>query len=166
VARRRFAHSGGRKRTTEWIGPADQNFVGVGSGGATLIASSSFEISSTIIRTRGAVTIRPAVTVADAAIVGAFGMGIVSAEALAAGIASIPEPFSDGDWGGWFVWRSFGYELEFEDATGVSYPSWGFEVDSKAMRKIGPSEAIVFVAESQFGAFDIAASLRLLAKLT
>ena len=112
------------------------------------------------------VTIRANVEGADLAIVGAIGCGIVSTEAFNAGVASIPEPFSDGDWGGWMVWRSFSYRLAFQSAVAVNFPDWAFEVDSKAMRKGGPNEVLVTVAESQVGAYQISAPLRTLVKLS
>ena len=84
---------------------------------------------------------------------------------MAVGIASLPEPFTDADWGGWLVWRSFSYHLEFATAAALNFPVWDFEVDSKAMRKIRTSDAIVLVAESQTGAFFISTPLRHLIKL-
>jgi len=150
----------------QWIGPAIQGYQAVASGGATLIGSAPFAEPSTIIRTRGQVSIIPSTAGADLNIVGAFGIGIVTSEALAAGVASVPEPFTDADWGGWYVWRSFSYNLEFSDATGLNFLNWNFEVDSKAMRKITTNESLVLVAESQGGAFSISTPIRTLVKLS
>ena len=157
----------GAQRLTQWIAPALQSYVAVASTGATLIASISFEESLTIVRTRGAIVIQPASYAADANITGAVGMGIVSAEAFAAGVASIPEPFTDGDWGGWFVWRSFGLRVEFVSATGVIFPAtYTMEIDSKAMRKVTPNEVMVVIAESFSGAFSMFDGTRHLIKLS
>ena len=163
---RSFGRSGGPRRLTQWIGPADQNFVSVASGGGTLVAFGPLTEQTTIVRTRGMVTVRPAAVTVDLTVCGAFGVGIVSDEARVAGIASIPEPFSDADWGGWLVWRSFTYRFEFGTAVGIDFPNWSFEVDSKAMRKVSPNESFVFVAESQSGAYQISAPLRTLVKLS
>ena len=163
---RGFRGSQRSQRLTTWIGPADQGYVNVASGGATLITSFAFEEPATIMRTRAMVSFRPQSTGADLDIVGAFGMGVVSAEAFAAGVASIPEPFSDADWGGWFVWQSFGFRIEFSDATGIAFPRWDVTLDSKAMRKVGSNEVAVFVAESQAGAYAINTPVRMLVKLT
>ena len=142
-------------RLTDWVGPAAQGYVTVSAGGATIIASLAFEDPATIIRTRGMVSIIPQSHNADLNIVGAFGIGVVSAEAAAAGVASVPEPFSDADWGGWFVWRSFAYTLEAlagaEQFSVILY-DWNFEIDSKAMRKVTSNEVMVVVVESQAGA--------------
>ena len=164
MARRHFA-SGGSRRLTQWVAPANQGYVVVADGGATVVSTIPFGVPATIVRTRGQVSIRPNSLAADAAIIGAIGMGIVSAEAVAIGVTAIPEPFTDGDWPGWFVWRSFSFLYEFQDATGTGIQTIDFEVDSKAMRKIGQNETIVFVAESQAGAFQVSSPVRMLIKL-
>ena len=112
------------------------------------------------------VSIMPQTFVADLSISGAYGMAIVSLQAFTAGVASIPRPFDNADWSGWFVWRSFHHRLEFIDGTGFALGSWSAEVDSKAMRKVDANSVIVLVAESQTGAFDIAMHLRMLLLLS
>ncbi len=169
MARRRsFAAPRARSsRLTQWIGPADQGYVSVASAGATIISSASFEEPLTIMRSRGNVSIQPGSFAADLNVVGAFGVAIVTTEAFTAGIASIPEPFSDADWGGWFVWRSFSMHLDVQSAVGFDVNSaLQFEVDSKAMRKVSQNETLVTIAESREGAFDISANLRTLIKLS
>ena len=156
----------GTNRLVQWVGPALQTYVAVASGGATLISSFTPGESLTIVRTRGMVSVRPESNAADVELVGAIGFGIVSDEAFAAGVASMPEPFNDADWSGWFVWRSFSYDIEFSDATGVGFLNWDFEVDSKAMRKLGPNETAVLIAESFTGAFRVSSPLRMLVKLS
>ncbi len=163
---RSFPRSAGSKRQTDWIGPALQGFIAVASGGATIIHSFPFETSGTIVRVRGNIAVKPQAVSADLSIVGAYGMAVVSAEAFTAGVASVPEPMTDADWAGWFVWRSFSYSFEFNDATGINFVPWNFEVDSKAMRRVRPNEVIVGVAESFVGAYSISAPLRVLEKLT
>jgi len=167
MPRRGFQHrTAGSRRLTQWIGPAAQSYQNVASTGATLLAFVSFEEQTTVVRTRGQVSVRLQAFGVDLDIIGAFGMGVVSTEAFLAGVASIPEPFTDADWGGWFVWRSFSYHLEFNDVTGIESFLWDFEVDSKAMRKISPNETIVIIAESLAGAYAISAPLRVLVKLS
>ncbi len=163
---RRAFTGGGSRRLTQWLGPADQGYISVASGGATLTSSASFEEAATIVRSRGNVSIRPNAFTADVALVGAFGVAIVSTEAFNAGVTAIPEPFTDSDWGGWMVWRSFTYFFQFSDATGAQFNDWNFEVDSKAMRKLSPNETLVQIAESQGGAFQISTPLRHLIKLS
>jgi len=152
-------------RLTQWIGPPNQAFITVPNAGAIILSSVSFEEPLTIMRTRGRVSFVFDSEVADVQITGAIGMAIVSTEAFTAGVASIPEPYNDADWGGWFVWRSFGARYSFDDATGARVINLGFEVDSKAMRKVTPNETLVVIAESQSGAFDIFDGTRNLIKL-
>ena len=160
-----FGRRAGARRLTQWVGPPEQGFIAVATTGATLISNLPVEEPFTIVRNRGAVAIS-IVTAADLDVVGAFGIGIVSAEAFAAGIGSVPTPYSDGDWGGWMVWRSFALRWDFSDATGARFAQIEIEVDSKAMRKVSPNEVIVLVAESQTGAFSMADGLRQLIKLS
>ena len=137
------------------------------TGASTLISSLAVDEATTIVRTRGMVSIFPAAFSADLNVVGAFGIGVVSAEAFAIGITAIPTPHSDADWPGWLMWESFGYRVEFVDATGFQgNAQQSINVDSKGMRKVGASEVVVFVAESQSGAFQIADVTRQLFKLS
>ena len=159
----------GVRRQVTWVGPADQGFVSVASGAKVLI--SSFDAAAnglpkpTVVRTRGEVGLRVNSTAADVQIVGAYGLAIVSDRAFAAGVASVPGPFTDAGWDGWFVWRSFNMQWDFNDATGAQFASLVHEVDSKAMRKVTDDETIILVAESQQGAVDVSMPLRLLLKL-
>ena len=167
MARPRRIVTRGPRRLTQWIGPPLQGGVAVASGGATIISSLVLEEPVTLVRTRGSINITLASFASDQNINGAIGMGVVSAEALAAGVASVPEPYTDADWGGWFVWRSFGYSIEFGDATGIQAPTDRvIEIDSKAMRKVGPNDAFVLVAESFLGAYEVTDGTRQLLKLS
>ena len=169
MARPRQFPRGARRKTT-WLGPADQGFVSVASNTAVIIASfdpaASGLPSPMIVRTRGEVAYHSPSFAADLQIVGAYGLAVVTDRAFAAGAASIPGPFTDAGWDGWFVWGSFGYTIEFLDATGSMLTTATQIVDSKAMRKITDDETIVLVAESQVGAFEISMPLRLLVKLS
>jgi len=153
-------------RLTQWVAPANQGYLAVASGGATLISSFVPGEALTITRIRGQVSVIPNPVSADLDVVGAIGEGVVSAEAFAAGVGSIPEPFTDGDWGGWMSWRAFSFHLEFSDGTGLNFVDWTFEVDSKAQRRIGSNEVLVQICESQVGGFFISAPMRTLVKLS
>ncbi len=168
---RRPQVSRGPRRLTTWVGPADQGFLAVAAGAKVIIGSFNPAVSGlprpTIVRTRGEVGIRQAAGVtADSEIVGAYGLGIVSTRAFTAGVASIPGPFSDAAWDGWFVWRSFHYVQESADTSGIYLNIIRQEVDSKGMRKISDEETLVLVAESQATAFKISMPLRILFKLS
>ncbi len=173
-ARGASARFGGRpRRKTVWVGPADQDVVAVATGTSVIIASfdpqASFMAAPTIVRTRGAVSIRNSVVGSDVTIGGAFGVCVVSDEAFVAGTAAIPRVFDDADWGGWLVWQSFESRFEFADGTGAQGPNESsllFQVDSKAMRKITTNETVLLMCESQTGALNIAMHLRLLFMLS
>ena len=109
---------------------------------------------------------KPTSVAADVIMVGAFGLGVVMDRAFAAGVASVPGPFTDASWEGWFVWRSFSNVYEFHTAASALLLSVSQEVDSKGMRKVSADETIVLVAESQSGGFDISMPIRLLLKLS
>ena len=113
-----------QRRKTQWGGLADQGLVAVASGGSTLIASTAFEAPGTIVRSRGNLTVQPQSFSADVTIVGAFGIGLVTAEALAIGITALPTPFRDSDWGGWIVWQAFTHRFESISQVGVLLGSW------------------------------------------
>ncbi len=77
---------------------------------------------------------------------GAFGTIVVSEQALAAGVASIPDPIGEAD-APFFTWQAFSQQFLFADATGFESAGWSqYEIDSKAMRKVGNNEDIAFVA--------------------
>ncbi len=160
------------KRLSQWIGPADQNFVGVPAG--TKVIHQSFTpqtavpsmIRPTVVRVRGQVAHNPSVFSADLDYSGAIGFCIVSLDAFAAGVASIPGPLTDSGWGGWFVWEGFSYHLEFSDATGFRPTVQIINMDSKAMRKIGVNEALVVVVESGDNLYEVSAQFRMLLKLS
>ncbi len=166
----RHTRSSGPKRQVTWVAPADQGFISVASNTKVLIATfdpaAASLIKPTLIRTRGAVSVIAESTAVDVEITGAYGLAIVSDQAVAAGIASIPGPFDDAEWDGWFVWRSFAMKIDSVTQTGVFRSSWTQEVDSKAMRKVTDNETCVVVAESQSGAFQISMPLRVLLKLS
>ncbi len=148
------------RRKTEWSTFDAGGFTSVASGGATLLSGLAFEDPGTIVRTRGVITIKPTSVGSSLTAIGAFGVGLVSAEAFAAGVASIPEPFTDSDWGGWMVIQSFAFRWEVATAVGEQFASVMIDIDSKAMRKVEPNSVMAFVAESNVGAFDIADGTR------
>jgi len=168
VARSRVVRSGPRRKTT-WIGPADQPFVTVPSSGKLLVASfdpaANGLVSPTVVRTRGQVAVA-SLGNATNDLVGAYGMCIVTDRAFAAGVGSIPGPFTDSGWDGWFVWRSFSLSLVQATGTGFIISSQVQEIDSKAMRKITNDETMVLVAEAQGNTYEISMPLRTLMKLS
>ena len=177
MAVRRGAHGRGSfarapRRQTDWFGVTDAGYLAVAAGAKALIASAAIDSSpgvlmgSTLVRSRGLVSVKLQTYAADLNVIGAFGMAIVSAEAAAAGIASIPGPWSNSEWDGWFVWGTWAFAYEFTtDIDRLLPASVQIPVDSKAMRKLESGNTIVFVAESQSAAFEIVMPIRVLVKL-
>jgi len=97
-----------------------------------------FQTDVTILRTRGsAVFLQDASaggTIGDTLAV-AVGIGLVTAEAAAAG--AVPLPYDNPDWDGWFYYETHGFEAY---TTGLSGSTNGLRanwtIDTKAMRKI------------------------------
>ncbi len=134
----------------------------LGSLGASLV-----EAAATVVRHRGTLTVLQRLEAAgDQIICGAMGMIVVSADAFAAGVASMPGPLTDGG-NDWFVWVPFG---------GFSFGGIGpgellvrKEFDSRGMRKMKFGEVIAVVLEIEAdlagGALDAAVTWRFQTKL-
>ena len=143
------------RRETSWsVGPGASTAQSITSAqslilGASLVPS---EEGLTVIRTRGLLELNlNAVSAVGAGFHGASGLCIVSADAVAAGAASIPSPVGDAGWDGWF-WHSF-FDVHTITATiadGVNATAVHkqFMVDSKAMRKFRTNEAMVWMLET------------------
>ena len=169
---RRFVRGGGlrpsQRRKSTWVGQADQAFVSVGANASAIIASfpntGNFDVPVTLIRSRGLLSVVPQVFTTDVNVIGAFGAAIVSAQAFAAGAGSIPGPWSNADFEGWFIWQAVSYFYDVTTDVGrLVFPTQ--EIDSKAMRKFDTGETIVFMFESQAPALSVSAPVRLLFKL-
>ena len=166
--RRRF--SSGKRRQTTWVGPADQNYVAVATGAKTILASfdpaAAGLVKPTIVRNRGLLFVRPQVVTASLTLAGAWGIGVVTDRAFAAGAASIPGPFTDADWDGWMAWGSWLQHWLVVSQIGSLYDSIEMPIESKGMRKIADDETLVFMIESQSGAASVGMLCRTLFKLS
>ncbi len=171
MARRQFpVRARVAKRQKVWVGTADQGEIAIGSGLSVIISSFAPDVLSilkaTVVRTRGIFEVHPTAFGADLSYGGAYGLGIVSDEAFAAGAASIPRPFDDDDWAGWLVHGFYGGHLEFQSGVGIMMSLDPVVIDSKAMRKVGPNETLVWVVESQAGAVQVRIHARVLMMLS
>ena len=77
---------------------------------------------------------------------GAVGIGIVTAEAIAAGVAAVPTPFSDDDDELW-MWHSYFNCVGASTSSPSQQPAATvrLQIDSKAMRKF-PAGMVMFAA--------------------
>ncbi len=160
----------GSRRKTVWVGTADQGAIGIANNASVILAFFAPDVLSilkaTVVRTRGIFQVTPTSLAADLAYGGAYGLGIVSDEAFASGAGAVPRPFDDDDWAGWLVHGFYSGRYEFHDATATVFTPPQITIDSKAMRKVGPNETLVWVVESQLGAVDVTIHARVLLMLS
>ena len=150
----------GARRSTSW-----RSSVSTGSGdagGAQTISSTIAQLAinsgpaiadgETVVRIRG--EFMAFLSAAGAALEGyhgAFGIGVGTDAAFAAGVSSFPSPTTDEDWDGWMYHRYValqavgiigGSAVDDEAALNVIPASVRFEIDSKAMRKMREEELL------------------------
>ena len=152
---RGFQHrSRSPRRSTTWGFGPDAVLASSGATPSLLFTTGIALVvqpKATIIRLRGDALV--ALTAAGSAgdgYTGAFGIGIVSAEAFAAGPASCPGALTDSEDDIWFYHQFFSARsVTATIADGVNGPSvvQRFEVDSKAMRKLTIDQVV-------FGSFE------------
>ena len=173
-----------KPRTSSWgIGPKSGTAgasLGLSATGAQLglVSAAPVEDGITLIRTRGELLVQLVTASASGGgFNGAFGIGIVTAAAFLAGVASVPTPITEEGWDGWLYHKYFqvvssgiidgsaAADHDFMLSQGGTFRQ---EVDSKAMRKHSP-EDVVFccleVTESGTATGRWLFNSRLLAKL-
>ncbi len=149
MPRRVIRQSRGTRRPTTWVQSTDEtSFTTVAAATAVLDQSLVSGDPTTIVRTRGQITVISDQAAAGERPFGALGMNIVSAEALAAGAASIPPPYSNSGDDGWFLHQFFDAPVRFGSGVGFNNISKTFAFDSKAMRKVSPDDRIVVMVEN------------------
>jgi len=142
---------------TPGIGGNASAIVSVGSAGLLLLRP------FTVVRTRGIIRVISDQVAAQEEYEGVVAAEVVTQAASIGGIGSIPTPLTESD-GDYFMYEPFlGLQVA---ATGNNHPVT-FNVDSKAMRKIGVDDQIVFVAQTSVGSqgVDVAMVGRMLIKL-
>jgi len=166
-----------QRRRTGWEeGPGIQD-----AGAPVSISGSSSQILGTaqaattdgltIVRTRGIIElVQKTATAAGDGFVGAFGIGIASAAAIAVGVTAVPTPITEVEWDGWlyhqfFSVHSFGAQATLD--TGGLVPV-RVDIDSKAMRKLDSQEAVYLAFEfvvAGTASMSVFATSRMLLKL-
>jgi len=124
----------------------------------------------TLIRSRGTAIVHfDPTSIGDLMMVG-LGLGVYSSDAFAVGSTAMPGPLSDADYD-WIWHQVFTFGPAFsatEDGNDIG-ENLVIEVDSKAMRKIKPNQAIGWIAEGDIlsggGTFDFSVVSRMLFKL-
>ena len=121
----------------------------------------------TIIRTRGLFSVASDQVASAESYMGAYGLAVVTAQALSVGITAIPHPVTDAPWGGWFFHQYFCADYHVVASTGIAAPWFSnYVIDSKAMRKLDEDERLVAVVENSSGeGMKLWDSIRILTKV-
>ena len=167
-----FPVRGAARRKTAWdVGPGGQTVTTYATSGVTLLGFGAAAVVDglTLIRLRGDIEI---ILMGASGIsngyAGAMGIGIVTAEAFAAGATAMPDPVADLEWDGW-LWHQFiQVHSDIIKSTTLNIPNQHYSVDSKAMRKLRLGDTIFMSSEfieSGTATMDIWFNSRLLVKL-
>ena len=109
----------------------------------SFVLSTPFE--ETAVRTRGNFYIGSDQAAVVEQQTGAIGLIRVTASALAIGITAIPDPVTNSDDDGWFVWQGFSQESSLTTTAGLA-GGHVYEIDSKAQRIVREGQVIAVVA--------------------
>ena len=150
---------GKNRRETFWVGIAPTTTT---LATATPVLFTGFGADSlalrpfTIIRTRGVLNLSSDQVAATEPYLAAFGMAVVSDQALAVGVTAVPTPINEAGSDLWFLYESLTGAFTFGDATGRIDSAGTFkEFDSKAMRKVEDGQDLAIVMEaSGAGTFE------------
>ena len=126
--------------------------------GSTALAASTAVIDSTavpagdgetIVRVRGQIIVSSDQLAASESWAGAVGMCIVTDQAVAVGVGSVPTPYTDQDSQLWFMHQYYGGRFNFVTAAGFDCQGHTvFPFDSKAMRKFPLGTTLAVVVEN------------------
>ena len=171
--RRNFLSAGqrrGPRRETIWTSSADITITTpIAAGGISFLSSLNAAALAlrpfTILRTRGIFSLISDQVSAAEAPFGAMGIAVVSDQASAAGLASLPSPIIEESSDLWFVYQ-FG-AAEMSVLTSGMNQAQVYSFDSRAMRKVEDGEDIVVMVEnaSSLHGFNFIVKFRMLYKL-
>jgi len=166
IGRRSLAVRGPRRKSV-WIGFTPQLNTFTAAGGTllgTLNAAALALRPFTVVRSHVVLMVHSDQTAASEDQVGAFGIEILSDQAVAAGVGSIPTPITEIGTDQWYVHQVF----MASQLAGAIDAKRGeiYQIDSKAMRKVNIGEDMAIVAElsSQGSGFTLISGGRFLVK--
>ncbi len=171
MARNRFPARRTAPGLKQWTSTVPQSDISVLAAASAVIDSffvTSGAAPETVLRTRGLFTIQTDQVSATETPFGALGLCVVSDQALAAGVASVPTPYTDADSDLWFYHQYFAAPVLFGTTTGIRRLDQQYEIDSKAMRRLSEDESIILVVENASAADGLRyiVDLRILSKLS
>ena len=173
MPRRRSSFTAARgtaqRRKTAWLASADENtFTAVGGGiidfQSSLNAAALALRPFTIVRVRGMLSMISDQVVASEEPFGAYGMAVVTDQAVTAGVASLPSPITEEGSDVWFMYHFGAAPI---NSAGVLTSTATTYFESKAMRKVGIGEDIVQLFENANSTHGVryVAKWRMLVKL-
>ncbi len=172
-ARRTAGVGRGRRQPTNWARTVASGLTVLPASSKVLLASvvlSNPGINETIRRTRGIVLVTSDQGSIQEEQLGAVGAMLVTDTAVGAGVASLPDPVTDANDDGWFVWLPFmqisGAQVTAGTASQTAMNR--YEFDSKAMRRMEEGYQVAFVAAnaSATRGLSIAITISLLSSLS
>ena len=154
AGRRGFQHRSPRSSglSRDWgLGPGGVAQQTITASGVVILGSgvTSTGAALTLMRTRGLLHLYlTSATAAGDGYTGAMGIIVVSDQAFAAGVASMPSPANEAESNGW-LYHQF-LSVHAGEAGGLSGGPEGsqrVDVDSKAMRKFDSEQTVVAILE-------------------
>jgi len=164
--RNQFQRRSGSRPNRSWAGDTSSTFFSLAA--ATSVISSGFVASGgdqTVLRVVGILSIASDQAGAVEDQIGAMGMILVSDSAFAAGIASLPDPITDQDNDGWFMYQAFASQ---GDASVTSSNPRTYPFDSKAKRIVeleGVTLAVIVANASASHGIKFSINFRILSQL-
>ena len=149
----------GQRRATTWVASSIETAISQLNAGAARLDQSLDNATLTVIgqpltviRTRGEIWIQSDQAIAKEDPFGALGMCVVSEQARAAGVGSVPTPGAEPDSDLWFLHQFFLGGLIVSAAAPTSLQGsdiWSrYSFDSRAKRIVQDQEAIIVVVEN------------------
>jgi len=141
----------GPKREFSWLEVESSQVNLTAIGGTIINTLTTAELARrpfTIVRTYLEVWLESDQAVASEFQLAAIGFAVVSEQAAAAGVASVPTPVTDAASDHWFLHQFLMSQFLLADATGFVEPAGrGYSIDSKAMRKVDDGDQAIIVVE-------------------
>ena len=124
MARRTFVRRSGARPNRSWAATTTHtDFIAVPAASKVLISSfvvvDTFGIDLTVLRTVGRFAVASDQASAIETQTGAWGLIRVTDLAVAAGVASLPGPFTDAQDDGWFVHQMFAQQMQTINTMGT-----------------------------------------------
>ncbi len=140
------------RRETLWLGSIPSvNTIATASTALVLLSLNAAALALrpfTVIRVKGAARVASDQLGASENQAVGVGKTVVSDQAIAAGVGSVPTPVTDTDSDKWLEYLMMFSRLQFGTAVGFNSTGESFDIDSKAMRKVVDGEDLITVVET------------------